>query len=78
MTKRLTEHHPLMKRLDELFSVMDKLKISISVSRYDGLIVTDHETKQEYQLLDIEQVSASIIEYIDLPPSSDYKVIQDS
>lgn len=45
MAKRLTEHHPLDKKLKKLEAFMQEIGIEIEWHGYDRMVVTDTETK---------------------------------
>jgi hypothetical protein len=53
-TKRLTEHHPFMKKVNELSKIMDEMGIRIDNNSMGGLNIVDTNTNQSYRLKDME------------------------
>jgi hypothetical protein len=52
MVKIITEYHPFMKKVDQLYDLMDKLNISIEYGGVGGLNIIDTESNQSYRLKD--------------------------
>lgn len=50
--KRLTDNHPFMKKVNELYEYMEKQGITIEYPGGNKLIIIDHSNQQEYDLLD--------------------------
>ena len=57
-TKRITEHHPFMKKVNELYDKMQELGLFISYNQMGGLKITDSESGQDYTFKDIESADA--------------------
>lgn len=78
MTIRLKEEHPLCKQLDEIFTMMDKLGVTI-IQSSDGSFIVRSKEFGEHHLIDIEhnfpsQWSGGIYE---IPPSFEYKLVRE-
>lgn len=52
MAKRLTEHHPFMKKVNKLCEIMDEMGIRIDYDRMGSLNVVDTESGESYKLKD--------------------------
>lgn len=76
--KRFREDHPTYKKLEEVFSLMEKLKISISIP-YENAIgfpfLEDEETALvgRVSIVDLE-TGIGVTEF---PPQTEYKLIWD-
>jgi len=76
MAKKLTEHHPFMKKVNELCIEMQKLGVSIE---YNGmgalgmgaLSITDTETNETYTLKYLDD--GGLIS--DFPPLVEFKLV---
>jgi hypothetical protein len=53
-TKRITENHPFMKKVNELYDLMENLGICIEYDNMGGFNIVDTETNQTYKLKDLE------------------------
>jgi hypothetical protein len=69
---RAKENHPMMLKLDKIFTLMDELKISFQHT-YDGIIVIDSERNETWHLRDNDDGRG--IE--DLPCWLEYKLVRD-
>ena len=67
---KLTEKHPFFKRLDEVFELMEKNKLSIHTFG-DQSVAVDHETGIEYELADRDDGRG----FTSLPPSFEFKLV---
>ena len=67
---KLTDKHPLWKKLQNVWDVMEKEGIQLYVDRY-GILHMLHED-QEYDIVDSEEPSQPVDP---LPPSFEYKVV---
>lgn len=71
MAKKLTEHHPFMKKVNELCNEMQKLSVSIEYDGNGALNITDTETNQTYRLKYLDD-GGSIS---DFPPFAEFKLV---
>jgi hypothetical protein len=71
MAKKLTEHHPFMKKVVELYDIMEKMNIRIDNNRQGGLAIVDTENHEYYQLIDNE--SGEFLP--DFPYFAEYKLV---
>lgn len=77
MIKRLTDKHPVMSKLNQIFTLMDELNISLDICR-NGQIVVKHE-ETEYDLLDNEATFRGYHHGIpQLPPKMEYKLLYEN
>ena len=67
-TMRLKTEHPLCKKLEQIFNLMEKLDIKIEVTSYDIFII--HEDKR-YKLIDNDSGGYPMN---DFPPYMEYKL----
>ena len=77
MIKRFTDKHPVMSKLNQIFTLMDELNIRLDICR-NGQIVVKHEG-MEYDLLDSEAIFKGYYHGIpQLPPQIEYKLLYES
>lgn len=53
MSRVITENHPFMKKVNELYDKMEELGIRIEYAGAGGLKITDTNSNKEYMLKDI-------------------------
>ena len=69
MAQKLTEHHPLYKKAEQIFALMDELDVEF-VRSYNGIMITDKEGTEAH-VLDLDDGQP----VQDLPPFAEYKLI---
>lgn len=71
MAKKLTEHHPFMKKVNEICNEMQKLGVSIEYNGMGALSITDTETNETYRLKYLDD--GGLIS--DFPPLVEFKLV---
>lgn len=72
--KKLTDKHPTSIKLEKLFTAMEDLGLTITVSRWGQYIVCDRDQPgKDYLLNDSDNGESVTI----LPPDLEYKVVTD-
>lgn len=69
---RAKENHPLHKKMDQLFQLMEELNISISTDSYNTT-VTDKSTGEEWYLRDADSGERMT----DIPAWCEFKLVKD-
>lgn len=70
MARRLTEHHPAFKAVQELFAYMDEKEISLTANGYGEATVT--VGKETFKLKDLENNTYPMETF---PPMLEYKLL---
>jgi len=70
--KRLTDKHPTSIKVEKLFALADELGISINVSRYGQLTVSDEEFPGTDFFIRDNEGNGDVFEF---PPVTEYKLI---
>ena len=52
MSRKLTEHHPIMINVNKLYDIMTEMGISIDYNYMGGLDIIDTKTNKRYKLKD--------------------------
>ena len=68
---RLDENHPVVKKLESVFSLMESLKLEIYVRCSSLMVVSDGQT---YELMDSEADPRDSIISPEIPPGIEYKL----
>ena len=71
MTKRITEKHPFMEKVNKLYDFMEELKIEIEYNGMGGLNINDRENSKSYRLKDND--SSDMVEYF--PTGYEFKLV---
>lgn len=53
-TKRLTEKHPFMEKVNKLYDIMSEMGITIDANSLGGLDITDNNSNITYRLRDFD------------------------
>jgi hypothetical protein len=70
MTKRITDQHPFMEKVNKLYDFMEELGIEIEYNGMGGLNINDKINSKVYSLRDID--SSEIVEYF--PTGYEFKL----
>jgi hypothetical protein len=70
---RLTDEHPLSKKLEKLFGLMDELGVRF---HFDALLIEVEYESKLYRLMDLEARHCDGLSKVDiLPPYMEYKLL---
>lgn len=79
--KRLTNKHPLMKKLEKIWALMEKEGVSIQFGPYGELALYLKDYKDDFRMWDLEaevnRGTGHQSEIHQFPPMMEYKVLVD-